>query len=548
MPLTSLFSYADADGAGDVASFTVEGFAPGRGYLTHNGVFYSTQQGPATVPISDLANWAFVAGPNESDGLYLQVTDSHGVSSDRVTAFVTAVPSANIPVSGIVTMTGNMVQGSVIAADASLLQDSDGLGTFHYQWEQIVNTTTNVKIGTDSPTYTLAASDAGTVVTVVVSYIDGHGTLESSSAAARFIHPLPAPVLTGAGNTTGYVEQAAPVAIDPGLSVSDPNAANLVDAVVTIASGFVAGDTLSFTNQNGISGSYDSAAHVLTLSGTASLAAYQAALRSVGFSSDSHDPTNGGHTARSISFQVSDGAVSSSAVTSTVTITPIDDPPAAHNDAFGLTEATAIGAGLSLFADNGSGADNDPDGPALQISAVNGQSGVVGTQIALASGALLTVNADGTFAYNPNHAFDTLPAPGSGASNTTATDSFTYTLAGSNSATVTLTVIGVDSNDTLLGTHGNDTFDGGIGTDTVVLTGAHTDYAVSYDGVSGRITFADQRAGSPDGTDTAINVEQFRFSDGLFTYNTAAQVTSQVVVNGDGSTTTTLFDPSDLTP
>ena len=37
----------------------------------------------------------------------------------------------------------------------------------------------------------------------------------------------------------------------------------------TISTGFLAGDTLNFTNQNGITGSYNAATGVLTLSGTA---------------------------------------------------------------------------------------------------------------------------------------------------------------------------------------------------------------------------------------------------------------------------------------
>ena len=62
-------------------------------------------------------------------------------------------------------------------------------------------------------------------------------------------------------------------------------------ATVSITSGFDSGaDTLSFTNQNGITGSYDASTGVLTLSGNASIADYQAALRSVEFStSDSVD-------------------------------------------------------------------------------------------------------------------------------------------------------------------------------------------------------------------------------------------------------------------
>jgi Ca2+-binding RTX toxin-like protein len=384
-----------------------------------------------------------------------------------------------------------------------------------------------------------------------------------------------APSLGGAGNTTPYTEQAAPVAIDAAITVTDAASASLIGATVTISAGFVAGDTLNFTNQNGITGSYNAATHVLTLSGTASLAAYQAALRAVTFSSNSDDPTNGGQTSRTVGFAVNDGTQSSATVSATIAVTPIDDPAVAHNDAFATLETTAIGSGLSLFANNGSGADSDPDGPALQVIAVNGVAASVGAQITLASGALLTVNSDGTLHYDPNHVFDTLAAPGSGATDISASDSFTYTIDGGAVATATVTVGGVDSNDTLLGTSGNDTFDGGIGTDTLVFTGAHTDYAVSFDSGTQRYTVSDQRAGHPDGTDTAVNVEQFRFSDGTFdpatlvqppntqvltdinntapwttqttTFSAQGSIASQAIVNDNGTHWVNTYDTTNAT-
>jgi VCBS repeat-containing protein len=98
---------------------------------------------------------------------------------------------------------------------------------------------------------------------------------------------------------------------------------------------------------------------------------------------------------------------------------------------------------------------------------VNGNAGVVGTQITLTSGAKLTLNANGTFSYDPNHAFDPTPAANSGASNMPAHDSFSYTLAGGGTATVSVTIAGVDSDDTLFGTSGDDVLFGGIGRDTI---------------------------------------------------------------------------------
>ena len=64
----------------------------------------------------------------------------------------------------------------------------------------------------------------------------------------------------------------------------------------------------------------------------------------------------------------------------------------------------------------------------------------------------------------------------------------------------------------LIGGEGNDTIDGGDHTDTAVYSGNWSDYTISES--SGTHTIVDNRAGSPDGTDTVTNVENFEFADG----------------------------------
>ncbi len=377
--------------------------------------------------------------------------------------------------------------------------------------------------------------------TVSFAVSDGSAASNTATGTVNVTAVNDAPVLAGAGGSAGYIEQAAGVAIVPALTVADADNASLSGATVTISGGFVAGDTLNFTSQNGITGSWNAAAHVLTLSGSATLAQYQAALRSITFSSPSDNPGSG---ARTVSFTVNDGALPSAAVTATVTVTPVDDPASLHDDAFTVDEQIAIGGGLNVLADNGAGADSDPDGPALQVTAVNGQPANVGQQIVLASGALLTLNANGTFSYDPNHAFDSLAAAGSGSANTTATDSFTYTVTGGMVETATVTILGADSNDTLHGTSANNTLDGGIGTDTLVLTGNQADYTVTYDTVNQRYTVTDNRSGHPDGTDSVRQVEKFQYADGTVDVS----VITSTVHNGDGTTTVTTYDAGNGTP
>ena len=143
-------------------------------------------------------------------------------------------------------------------------------------------------------------------------------------------------------------------------------------------------------------------------------------------------------------------------------------PAIANDDAVGpINENSILNGASSVFSDNGSGADSDPEGDLFLVTEVNGVAANVGNQFALASGALLLVNSDGTFSYDPNGSQDALPGPASGASNLTATDNFEYTITGGDMATVTVTIAGVDSDDMLLGTAGVDTLFGGVGHDTL---------------------------------------------------------------------------------
>jgi len=86
--------------------------------------------------------------------------------------------------------------------------------------------------------------------------------------------------------------------------------------------------------------------------------------------------------------------------------------------------------------------DYDAEGDALSVVAVNGSLPGVGTPVTLASGALVTLNADGSFSYDPNAQFESLDVGES------TTDSFNYTVSDGNgnndSTTVTITINGAE--------------------------------------------------------------------------------------------------------
>jgi hypothetical protein len=137
------------------------------------------------------------------------------------------------------------------------------------------------------------------------------------------------PVITLGTGSPSHTEDGAPTAVAADLTLSDSDSATLAGATLTVTDR-VAGDVLAFTDQNGITGSYNAATGVLTLSGTASRAAYEAALRSVTYETTHDNPADGtGNADREIEITVTDGALTSTAVTATVTVANANDTPTA---------------------------------------------------------------------------------------------------------------------------------------------------------------------------------------------------------------------------
>jgi fibronectin-binding autotransporter adhesin len=182
--------------------------------------------------------------------------------------------------------------------------------TFAFDYSDAGLTKTNeqtfklLRASSDGGTFTAVPGAVATVngdtITFSVSAAevqDGYYTLGDSSLA---------PQVTTSPGDTNYTTNAPAVPIDPALTITDLDSANLVGATVSIG-GFVGGNTdvLTFSNQNGITGSY--ASGVLTLSGTSSLTNYQTALRTVGYSNPNFVAP------RTITFTVNDGTFTGSA-------------------------------------------------------------------------------------------------------------------------------------------------------------------------------------------------------------------------------------------
>ncbi|MES2337070.1 MAG: VCBS domain-containing protein [Pseudomonadota bacterium] len=362
--------------------------------------------------------------------------------------------------------------------------------------------------GTD--TLTVTANDGGT---------NGIGTGSYAITVAAVNDPAVIDLngeATGNTATLAYTENQAAQAIAPGATVADVdstdfNGGSLIVEVITNASS--AQDVLSIINGtspsflgvpavrvNGTNVEYGTAGTsfgagpmgmpsftpffsvqgvlgtvsggtggtplTISLNANATAARVQLLVDAIGYSNSSDAPTT---APRTVLFTLNDndgGAPLST--TATVNVIAVDDAPVGQADAIATLETVPVSGSLI-------GNDIDVDGPALAIGSASagGSALVLGTPRLLASGALLTVNADGTYTYNPNGAFERLAAPGSGGQST-AFETFTYTLAGSSTpVTATVTITGVDNNDTITVTGTTpQTITAGEGNDTVSATGS----------------------------------------------------------------------------
>jgi hypothetical protein len=191
-----------------------------------------------------------------------------------------------------------------------------------------------------------------------ISWTVSDGSTQNGTAAATStVDVTNGPVVT-AGGTATYDSGGPAAALDLTLVLNDLNSTMMASTTVSIASGFLSGDTLNFTNQNGITGTYSSSTGVLTLTGIATIANYQTALDSItyGFSASSGDPTDGyTDLSRTIDWLVNDGSNVSQPANSTLNVV---FPPTIVSDSQTVTAGplplspnifTVTGAGITEY-------------------------------------------------------------------------------------------------------------------------------------------------------------------------------------------------------
>ncbi len=210
--------------------------------------------------------------------------------------------------------------------------------------------------------------------TVSFSVHDGDAWSNAGTASITVTATNEAPVISNVGGTLAYTENDAAKVIDSSITISDADDTNINSATVKITGNYANGqDVLSFTNQNGITGSWDASTGTLTLSGSATKAQYEAALESIKYNNTSDDPST---QTRTVSFSVHDGDAWSSTDTASITVAAANDAPVMVDATPSLTtinEDQTTNSGQTVASILGTSV-TDADSGALEGIAITGKS------------------------------------------------------------------------------------------------------------------------------------------------------------------------------
>ncbi|WP_420967462.1 cadherin domain-containing protein [Bradyrhizobium sp. B120] len=310
---------SSTDVNGPAVTYSLIGDTSGGGFTINATTGVITVADPTKIDYESAAGHAYTVTAQASDGTLassqtftIAVTDvapSTPVDSDGAINRV----AVGAPVGSGTGVTASSTDVNGPAVTYSLVGDTSG-GAF------TINATTG-KVTVADPTK-IVFNPASPSYDVTIDSSDG--TLHSQQTFTIAVVIDAAPVVT-AGHTLNYTENQVATAIDSAITVTDSDNATLDHATVQITDHYVSGeDVLGFITQNGITSSFDTATGTLTLTGTSSVANYQAALASVTYFNTSDNPSG---LARTVTITANDGTLDSTPVTDTINVTPVNDPP-----------------------------------------------------------------------------------------------------------------------------------------------------------------------------------------------------------------------------
>ncbi len=258
----------------------------------------------ATAPAS-VTNTATVSGGGEVVTLNDTASDPTTINS-AVALGPATLPSGTVNLAYNQTITASGGTGSITLAVSNIQSAISGLVVPPSGNNSLSISCTPMAAGTE--TFTVTATDTlGSATSINYSI-----TVNTNPPALAGIE----------GTALAYAEGNPATAITSSLAVSDAESATLAGATVWISGNYQKGeDVLGFVNTGNIAGSWDAAKGTLTLSGSDTLANYQAALQTVTYADNRLDPNT---ATRTISFKVNDGQADSNVLTRGITVQLLD--------------------------------------------------------------------------------------------------------------------------------------------------------------------------------------------------------------------------------
>ncbi len=229
-------------------------------------------------------------------------------TTDTVTAQVSTV-SATGTTTGL--LSNNAALLSMLSVNANVINNTSTTGTITWAFNSGSEAFNYLAAGeTLTLTYTITATDSQGATDTQLVTITITGTNDAPQASAI------------EGTDLIYTENDAPQQITSNLIIYDHDDSNLESATIQIDH-FVPGeDLLAFVDQNGIFSSWNASTGVLTLTGSASVADYQTALRSITYANLSDNPST---VTRTVRFSVNDGTIDSTVIARDIQIVAVND-------------------------------------------------------------------------------------------------------------------------------------------------------------------------------------------------------------------------------
>jgi hypothetical protein len=271
---------------------------------------FSADPDSATIMVNDI--------PQISDVTNLTYTENAPAESIAPALIITDRDNTTLQ-SATVSLNAGYVKGEDIfhyttAPGISAAWDADtGILTFTGTASVDAYQTTLRSIGFE----TTGDNPTGGERTIGITVNDGITDSQTNVSTINVIPVNDPPQLTG-GASQDYINSQRMVVIDHNITLADPDNSTITGAEISISRGYVQGeDILALSPQAGITVSWNPTTATLTLSGTATTAAYQQALRNITFANTKGFSTSG---QRSISITVNDGNLESQTVVSTINV------------------------------------------------------------------------------------------------------------------------------------------------------------------------------------------------------------------------------------